>query len=224
MKIPGLSFESKERAIVAGILKEYSIVHESVLDFQKLTRASSSRDQAAVAGLVQKVLDSEQASADFRRSLSTEIAEGAFFGGVREDMLDLLGRLHDVADCAKGAARFIGSDAALDGFALALIASDSATEFFADVVGTVEALGSLLEAFELGRKEMMGRIPKVEEMERAADASKDEVTRALFAQAERPDPVTVIQMRDFLFTTDGMADRAQDASDVVLILVAKGYG
>jgi len=36
--------------------------------------------------------------------------------------------------------------------------------------------------------------------------------------------VTVIQLRDFIFVSDDIADNAEDASDVILVLIAKGYG
>jgi hypothetical protein len=38
------------------------------------------------------------------------------------------------------------------------------------------------------------------------------------------DAVSVIGLRDFLFASDDIADNAENASDVVLVLVAKGYG
>jgi uncharacterized protein Yka (UPF0111/DUF47 family) len=38
------------------------------------------------------------------------------------------------------------------------------------------------------------------------------------------DPVSIIELRDFIFASDEIADNSERASDVVLVLVAKGYG
>jgi len=65
----------------------------------------------------------------------------------------------------------------------------------------------------------------VEEYEEAADSFKQNMLVALFEDSSGGiDPVTVILVRDFLFCADDVADKAEDASDVALVLVAKGYG
>jgi uncharacterized protein Yka (UPF0111/DUF47 family) len=70
---------------------------------------------------------------------------------------------------------------------------------------------------------MLAGIQKVLNFEKEADISKDKLYRMIFANATLSDPITIIQMRDFVFATDGIADNASHASDVVLVLVAKGY-
>lgn len=220
-KLPSLG--GKEKAILQGLGESYSLVHEAVLEFQRLLAEVAARDAAAASASFQRVLEDEKKADDFQRRLSTQIAEGAFFGGVREDMLNLLEKVDNIADSAKGASRLLQGEETWDEFALSLIASKEMTDFVADVVGTVEALGLVLGAFRSGRKEILAGIPKVEELEEAADARKDAVAKRLFATGQRPDPITVIQMRDFLLVADNIADNAEDASDVVLILVAKGY-
>ncbi len=54
-----------------------------------------------------RVFELESNAADAKRDLSTQIAEGAFFGGVREDMINLLDKIWKIADKAKDAARLI---------------------------------------------------------------------------------------------------------------------
>ncbi|MDV3276855.1 MAG: DUF47 family protein [Nitrososphaerales archaeon] len=224
MKFPISLFASKEKAILIGLDEGYSIVHQTVLDFYRLLDAVASRDVAGAAASFQKVLEGEKRADDFFRKLSIQIAEGAFFGGVREDMLDLVEEIDNVADSAKGASRLLQAGETLDDFAISLIASPDMSAFANAVVATVEALGELLSAFKLGKKQMLLRVQPVEEREEDADAAKDNLTRRLFTSGQRPDPITVIQMRDFLLVADDIADNAEDASDVVLVLVAKGYG
>lgn len=223
MKFRLPSLGGKERAILRGFGESFALTHETVLEFQRLLVAVAARDTTAASASFQRVLEDEKKADDFQRNLSTQIAEGAFFGGVREDMLNLLEKVDSIADSAKGASRLLQAEEVWDDFALSLIASDEMAEFVADVVATVEALGVLLQAFGTGKKAILARIPRVEELEESADAHKDAVAKALFTTGRRPDPITVIQMRDFLLVADNIADNAEDASDVVLILVAKGY-
>ena len=218
------SFGGREKAILNALHEDFSIVQQAVTDFGAVVSAVASRDSQGVSSSYQRVLEDEKNADDFHRRLSGEIAEGAFFGGIREDMLNLLEKIDSIADSAKGAARLIAAEETLDDFALSLLGSEPMKAFIGDIIATVDALGSALEGFSIGRKETLARVTKVEESEEAADARKDEVAGRLFAKENRPDAVTVVQMRDFLLVADNIADNAEDASDVVLILLAKGYG
>ena len=96
--------------------------------------------------------------------------------------------------------------------------------FIADLKGSVSALENLIAAFTINKKEVLARVHSVEEFEESADSRKDVLLRELFRGASKLNPVTVIQLRDFIFVADDIADNAEDASDVVLVLIAKGYG
>ncbi|MDA4129001.1 MAG: DUF47 family protein [Thaumarchaeota archaeon] len=222
MKFP-FSFGRKENAIVAGVENHLGIVMETVSNFAKLLGAATAGNNADAEKSFAAVLTGEKKADDVHRRLSMEIAEGAFFGGVREDILDLLEKIDNVADSAKDASRFLAVEGALDPFAISLLKSSAMSKFVENQIGAVAALQNLVSAFKIGKMEMLLRIPKVEEFEEAADSNKDELWKALFKREGSPDPVTVIQMRDFIAVTDDIADSAEDASDVVLVLVAKGY-
>jgi uncharacterized protein Yka (UPF0111/DUF47 family) len=70
----------------------------------------------------------------------------------------------------------------------------------------------------------VSRVHRVEEFEELADTMKDALLRELFRYPRIGDTLAIIQLRDFLFAADDVADNAEDASDVILVLVAKGYG
>lgn len=196
---------------------------ETVGNFTKLVSAAAAGNDADARRFFGAVLAGEKRADDVHRRLSMEIAEGAFFGGVREDILALLEKIDNIADSAKDASRYLAAEGALDPFAISLLQSPSMSKFVENQVSAVAALQNLVSAFKIGKKEMLSRIPRVEEFEQAADSNKDELWKALFRRDGSPDPVTVIQMRDFIAVTDDIADDAEDASDVVLVLVAKGY-
>lgn len=176
------------------------------------------------AALVNTVFDAETEADEIHRGLSLKIAEGAFFGGVREDILNLLERIDDIADAAKDAARFLESDSQLLSQAPTILGTENMRLFCADLGSAVAALTDLVKALEVNKKEALSKVHTVEAFEEAADAHKAALLKELFAGERSMDPVTVIQLRDFIFVADDVADRAEDASDVILILIAKGYG
>ncbi len=218
------SLNKKERRILAGAENHLGAVQRTVDAFVRLLGSVTGNDQASTEQLFEEVLNGETEADTIHRELSLKIAEGAFFGGVREDMLELLEKIDSVADSAKDASRFLSTQGSLDAAAIGILKSETMQHFVSDLKGAVEALGKLLEAFERSRKEALAKVHTVEEFEEAADTSKDRLLRELFEKSARMNPVSVIQLRDFIFVADDIADNAEDAGDVVLVLLAKGYG
>jgi predicted phosphate transport protein (TIGR00153 family) len=223
VKFPSLSINKKENEMLDGIRNHLATVETTVDNFVNLVRAFGSAEPSDGKACFEAVLNGEKDADTIHRALSTEIAEGAFFGGVREDMLALLEKIDNIADSAKDAARFLEFEGSLDAFALSLLRSEDMNQFLEKLREAVYALGELVAAFRTGRKEMLARVHIIEEYEEAADVCKDKLLRQLFANSAAPDPIIVIQMRDFIFVADDIADNAEDASDVVLVLIAKGY-
>ena len=181
-------------------------------------------DIGAARQAVSNVIEGETNADEIHRDLSLKIAEGAFFGGVREDILDLLEKIDNIADSAKDAARFLAADSLLGVEARDRFASKDMQLFLAALKSSVTALTTLVKALEDGKKEALAKVQTVEEFEEEADSHKDVMIKSLFSDGAQMSAVTVIQLRDFIFVADDVADNAEDASDVILVLVAKGYG
>ena len=218
-----LSIGKKEKSIFDGMLRLLVTVSEGVEAFEASVLAFSKGDPGA-QDLVGKVFDAETKADGIHRELSLKVAEGAFFGGVREDILNLMERIDDIADSAKDAARFLSEDSRLGDEAKSVLASENMTLFLADLKATVGALRDLVKALAVGRKEALAIIERVEDFEEDADSHKDALLKELFGQAGTMNSVSVIQLRDFTFVADDIADNAEDAGDVILVLLAKGYG
>jgi predicted phosphate transport protein (TIGR00153 family) len=213
----------RESKIVDELKGYFKIIQKTVDSFVGMVKAIGDGNDAEAKRFFQAILDGEKEADSVHRAMSMEIAEGAFFGGIREDVLNLLEMMDNIPDSAKDAARFLESEERLDDFALSLLRSDEMKGFISNLQLAVGALGELIAAFDLGKKELLARLPAVEDREEDADTFKDELMKQLFKASSNPNPVTVIQMRDFLFVADDIADYAEDSSDVILVLVAKGY-
>jgi predicted phosphate transport protein (TIGR00153 family) len=219
-----LSVNRKEKAIFAGILQHLDTVTRTVDSFILGVESFGKGDAASIEEYARQVFDGETAADTIHRDLSLKVAEGAFFGGVREDILNLLEKIDDIADSAKDATRFLNADSRLGEQARALLGSENMKLFLNDLKSSVSALTELVRAFEKGKAEVLSRAHSVEEFEEFADSRKDVLLKQLFSGARGMDPVTVIQLRDFIFVADDVADNAEDAGDVILVLIAKGYG
>ena len=227
MKLVDLGFFSlnrRERAIFNGVLRLLEIVGATVNSFNSSVNAFAVGDTKSAEEAVAQVFNGETEADSVRRDLRTRIAEGAFFGGVREDMLVLLEKVDDIADSAKDAARFLTSDSRLVVQARGTLGSEGMQSFLTSLKSSVSALSEIVRAFERGKKEALAKVQAVEDFEEEADSHKDALLRSLFNSEHPMDPVTVIQLRDFIFVADNIADYAEDASDVILVLIAKGYG
>ena len=224
MDLGFLSTNRREREVFAGVLQLLDVVGTTVDSFVESVHALSKGDVEGAREAVSNVIEGETNADEIHRDLSLKIAEGAFFGGVREDILNLLEKIDNIADSAKDAARFLAADSLLGFEARDKLASKDMQLFLVALRSAVTALTGLVKALQDGKKEALAKVQTVEEFEEEADAHKDVMIKSLFSDGAQMSAVTIIQLRDFIFVADDVADNAEDASDVILVLVAKGYG
>jgi predicted phosphate transport protein (TIGR00153 family) len=217
------SLHKKESEIDEGVRNHLALVRSTLRSFFELVSAVAIDDSVGIETHLNAVM-SEEAKADaLHRALSQKIAEGAFFGGVREDILSLLEVDDSIADRAKDAARLLTIGRINQPHGLTILRSDNMSAFLTALIDAVDALSKLLDALRIDRKTALSRVSTVEEYEELADTKKDMLLREVFRLSQEMDAISVIQLRDFIFAADDIADNAENASDRVLILLAKGY-
>lgn len=219
-----LSVNKREREVFNGVLDLLKTVSITVDSFEACVTSLAQGNTQWADDMVAMVFEGETRADEIHRDLSLKIAEGAFFGGVREDILNLMEKIDNIADSAKDAARLLSSDSHLGVEARDKLGSPDMRLFLAALKSAVTSLTDLVRALEHGKKEALSKVGTVEDFEEKADTHKDALIKALFSTEQSMDPVTLIQLRDFIFVADDVADNAEDASDVILVLIAKGYG
>ncbi|MGD0637527.1 MAG: DUF47 family protein [Nitrososphaerales archaeon] len=222
-RFPSFSLGGREKSILEGLEQHLSVVKECVIAYQKLVSACAAGDESSKV-LFDQVFELEAKAKEIRRDLSARISEGAFFGGVREDILNLIQMDDHIADSAKDAARLLVIGAESDQVYLELLKSEHMSSFQGNLLSAVTALEALIQGLQVDRSAVLARVHSVEDFEEAADTEKDHLLRQLFSKPRTMDPVSIIELRDFIFASDEIADNSERASDVVLVLVAKGYG
>ena len=222
-RFPNFSLGGRERSILRGLQDHLAAVRECVVAYQKLVAACAARDSRTTEAL-RLVFDLEAKADSMQRELSQKIAEGAFFGGVREDILNLINTDDSIADAAKDASRLlvIGQDD--DPAYVTVLIGEHMTRFQSSLLAAVDALAAMIDLLQEDKKSVLAAIRAIEECEERADAEKDHLLRAVFDMRNTLDAVSIIQLRDFLLASDDIADRSENAGDVLVVLVAKGYG
>ncbi|MBO3767792.1 MAG: DUF47 family protein, partial [Candidatus Brockarchaeota archaeon] len=97
-------------------------------------------------------------------------------------------------------------------------------DYMFSLLKTVKTLSKLYEILENSKKEELIKFShNVERCEEDADLIKARIMRNLFLNSKKFNVLDVIAMKDFLNMADNIADNAEDASDIVLKIVAKGF-
>ncbi len=222
-RFPSFSLGGRERSILRGVEQHLSVVKKCVVTYQSLV-SSFAAERTSPDALLSEVFSLQDGAKAMRRDLSAKIAEGAFFGGVREDILTLIQTNDNIADSAKDAARLLAIGADGEPGFLEILRSEHMAAFQKHLLAAVTALESLIQALQSDKKTVVSKVRIVGDCEEDADTEKDRLLRQLLGERGRMDPVSIIELRDFIFASDDIADNAEHASDVVLVLVAKGYG
>ena len=188
-----------------------SLKYLKMLDFEAFKRNYSEID------LLEKKAD------DIHRKIVEEICEGAFFGGIREDLLNMLEKVDNIADSAKDSAKILTLRRLEDRIINYVFEDNDLIDFFSNCFMAVMKLKEVINGLEKGRDFAFKHVSAVEEREEKADELKARVLKRIFEKAEEFNVLSVMQLKDFIYIADSIADNAEDASDIVLILIAKGY-
>jgi predicted phosphate transport protein (TIGR00153 family) len=151
------------------------------------------------------------------------ISQGAFFSGTREDFLELMEENDEVADAAKDASRIL-AESPLNTTSFKILFEEpglTLKDFFIQVTSSVQLLVESIVSLQSDAELAVSKSLLVERAEEDADEIKNSLVRRIYAHKADLDVLTLLQLRDFVFKLDEVADAAEDSSDLVISLVAK---
>ena len=164
----------------------------------------------------------EEQGDDQHRKLVRELCTGSFFGGIREDLLNMLELIDNIADAAKGAGKVFDerhmSERVIDYFF-----KKDVEGFITKTIEAAKTFRTAIEALKKSKEDVLSICEEVEKQEDEADELRFEIIKHLFKNEVNAGALDIIMLKDFLVTADDIADNAEDGSDDLLILVAKGY-
>ncbi len=211
-----------EREVLQSLNKHVDLSLDATKHLEIMLHKLKSHD---VEGAVQeyRIIDKFETEADaFHRFAITRISGGSFFAGIREDLLDTMENIDSIADSAKDAGKVLLHSKMDDKFTDYFFDS-KVIEFVQACASTVQALRDAVGSLRSGQKAVTTHAKIVEEREEEADRLKESVMEHLLGAEQKYSVLTIVQLRDFINIADDVADYAEDASDNLLVLVAKGY-
>ena len=213
---------NREQALLDRVSKLLDDSIQTSRHLLALTGSLKSYDYAAVDREFHTVADLEDRVAQEHRSLVREVCSGSFFGGIREDLLNLLEIINNISDTSKRAAR-VFHERQVPKDVIDYLFKDDVELFISTCIDAAELLKEGILALGKNKNEVLTIAEKIDEKESEADAMKYAIIKDLFKNEINAKSLDIVMLQDFLETADDVADFSESGSDVLLILVAKGY-
>ena len=215
-------FSRGEREILEKVVRNLDVSIDAARHLQNQVASLQKYDYDDVNAEYRIIAALEEKGDELHRTLVREIATESFFGGIREDFLNLLEKIDSIADEAKDAAKIVHLRRIPKGTVDYLFRGD-VVSFIVTCVKTTELFRESILALEKSKAEVLSLVEKVEQSEEEADAIRYGILENLLKNEINGDVLDIILLKDFLNTADDVADNAEYGSDVLQILVAKGY-
>jgi len=215
-------FFLKESKIELYAKEHVEKVYECFKEFEKMMPHFYNGDYDRVDALTGRISTLEHEADEIRRKMELGFYEGAFLPFDREDRIMLTENVDKVADTIESTA-----------FAISLSKVEFPPSFkedfeaFMDIIGqTVEALRDCIKFLEEDLTEAIKKAHEIEKLEEKADDLERGILTKLYKsyRNEEIGVVKLLEMKEVTIHLGNIADRAENASDRVLIIAAKRRG
>ncbi len=214
--------KDKSRSMQDLLVEHGRLVIQCIDNFQSMIDALRLLDLEKARKFKAAVDKFETDADNVHRENVTQICKGSFFGYMREDILQMMEMVDSIADSAKEAARALMWRRVPEQILVKFL-NDTAMKYVKESAHTARALLAILENMNQKRDVVIDKVRVVEHLEEDADVLKNRLFQELYSKADEYDTLTVLQLKEFIDLTDNIADKAEDASDIILIMLAKGY-
>ncbi len=220
--LPIVLRDTAEEAETLRLLSSHAkTVLETIEALGDVLRNAIGGNWEAVKKSASKVSDKETEADEFRRKIDLHIFKGAFAPPIREALRELDERLDEVADAAKETSRIV-SQRKLEPFALKVVQEPSVGKPLMDLYERiVECTKYLVESIEHLGTDLEASINAARETERCeeeVDDMKLQLIEEIFKNERLLDPLSLLQLKDIVTSLDNIADYAESAADMVLVL------
>ncbi len=166
----------------------------------------------------------ESRADEIRRELSESLVKGVFFAHLREDLLNLIEKIDNMADWSENAVGILAETTPQFELLFTMFELKEMSEY---IELCVKSSSKLLEAIRIlktdNAKKVIGILHEIEDLEERGDELKSRLIKYLIRESRRYHPIDIIQMKEFILMIDNVLDSAEDASDTILLMIAKGY-
>jgi|YelNatPaOPRAMG01_1025707.scaffolds.fasta_scaffold03921_9 hypothetical protein len=210
------------KGIEEGLKLHSQLVMDSIELLSDLIEKCQCYDWDSVRATAEKIAFIEREADDVKRGVEVKLYRGILFVGLKEDFLRLLEAIDQIADRAKEASRALASRAPDRGEMEEI--GDCSEKVKEMIYGTIDIVKILIKAIEMINKdknETLNLAHEIEKYEERLDDVKLEALRRLTVREKKTSPLTYLQIRDFIFLLDMIADAAENASDIITAMIVK---
>lgn len=212
----------RERRVIDLIGEHLAIVRKCAKELANMISSVEQMNWVLVKDQSEIVSTYERMADDLHREAVIQIAQGTFFAGMREDFLDLIEKVDEIADKAQEAARII-SEAPIERRVLGYLDEDGSTlrRLVEGIDTCIVTLAESIESLQTNAEAAVNRSLEVERIEEEIDQTKAELISRLSKHRLEIDVLTYLQVRELMFRLDDVADAAEACSDLVITIVVK---
>lgn len=217
-------FSRGEGEVLDIVVSNLDFCTETARHLFPLVDALKNHDRAKALAEVKTMSDMEtKADAMHQKAVET-ISGGSFFGGIREDLLGLLEDIDNIADAAKDSSR-IFSQREIPFQAIDYLLKKDVGGCMIKLIDAAEELKSAILALseKNAKTKVVQLATAVERKEEEADDARATILDNLLKNEIKADALDIILLKQFLEVADDVADSSEDGSDVLLVLISKGY-
>ncbi|ASJ03655.1 TIGR00153 family protein [Thermococcus profundus] len=212
-------FGGKENDVFNTLEDHLNVVRETLTAFRALVESYIDGKVSEAEKFENEVNELETKADGLRRSIEMMLYEGAFLPANRGDYVRLSELVDQVADAAESAAHTII-------LARPKVPAELREEFMELIdagIKTYEILMDAVKALNTDVDQAMELAKAVEDAEEAADKIEYELKRKVF-ESEEISTYAKLIWNQILTKIGDIADRAEDASDQVLLMSVKRRG
>ena len=208
-----------EEIILAELRRHIDLAVQAAEKLAILVIQVSSGDMKSARQTFLEIDRFETSADEIHKKIVKLISSGVFFSGLSVDMINLTENIDDIADNVKGAARALTyrvlSPKEMSGL------EGMIQSYIVVCVKSAEALRMAVGSLGKSKSEVVKYVEETERYEEAADEVKDQLIEELY-RLDLP-VLSIIQLKDFIFLVDNVADFAEDSGDVIQVMLSKGY-
>ncbi|ALV62536.1 Phosphate transport regulator (distantly related to PhoU) [Thermococcus sp. 2319x1] len=212
-------FGGKESNVFATIDKHLDAVNSTIIKLRELVEAYLNGEVERAEALMKEVKELEREADTLRRKIETMLYQGAFLPVNRGDYVRLSELVDSVADAAESAAHSL----ILAKPRVPSDLKDEILELLDYSLRTYQLLEKAVKALNTNVDEAIEYAKKTEIAEEEADKIEYSLLRKVF-ESEKITTFAKIIWDKVITKIGDIADRAEDASDQVLIMALKRRG
>ncbi|MDI3476161.1 MAG: uncharacterized protein PWQ79_2164 [Thermococcaceae archaeon] len=212
-------FGGKENDVFKAINDHLTVVRETLVAFRALVESYTGGNLEDAKKFENEVNELEKKADGLRRGIELMLYEGAFLPANRGDYVRLSELIDQVADAAESAAHTII-------LAKPKVPGELKEEFLSLIDAGIKTYDILMESVKALNTDVdraMGLAKAVEDAEEEADKVEYELKRKVF-ESEEISTYAKLVWNQILTKIGDIADRAEDASDQVLLMSVKRRG